>query len=129
VQAHGDHGLRSVSIAPPTRTASLTARAPGIEVDTLAIGYGFVPRVELAQLAGCELEWRDDLGGWIPRKNELGETSAAGVYVAGDGGGVSGSVVAELEGTLTGLAIARKLGLLDEARTEARQRPRCRARA
>lgn len=124
-KAHGDdEGLRSVSIAPcnadgePDRT-----RAETLEVDTLAIGYGFVPRVELAQLAGCEMVWRDDLGGWIPRANELGETSAANVYVAGDGGGVSGSVVAELEGTLTGLAIAHKLGLIDERTASARQRP------
>lgn len=124
-KAHGDdQGLRSVSIAPcakdgePDRT-----RAETLEVDTLAIGYGFVPRVELAQLAGCEMEFRDDLGGWIPRANAQGETSAANVSVAGDGGGVSGSVVAEIEGTVVGLSIAHRLGLLDEATLHARQAP------
>jgi len=123
--AHGEGGaLRSVSIAPcnaegePDRTRTET-----IEADTLAIGYGFVPRVELAQLAGCSLRFRDDLGGWIPEASELGETSASNVWVAGDGGGVSGSVVAELEGTLVGLAIAQRLGLLAEAAAVARQRP------
>ena len=35
------------------------------EVDTLAVGYGFVPRTELAQQAGCGLwiAWRPGAGG------------------------------------------------------------------
>jgi len=123
--AQGENGaLRSVSVAPcnqdgePERT-----RARTIEVDTLAIGYGFVPRIELAQLAGCELEFRDDLGGWIPKTNSEGESSVPKVWVVGDGGGVSGSVVAELEGELAGLAIAERLGCLDSATVARRKHP------
>jgi len=124
-RAHGDEsGVNAVSIAPcdadgdPDRTRSRT-----VECDTLAIGYGFVPRVELAQLAGCALHYRDDLGGWIPRVNEDLESSVPDVFVAGDGGGVSGSVVAEIEGRLAGLTIARRLGLLDEARARREKAP------
>jgi NADPH-dependent 2,4-dienoyl-CoA reductase/sulfur reductase-like enzyme len=123
--AEGESGaLRSVSVAPSDGDGEPDrARARTIEADTLAIGYGFVPRIELAQLAGCELEFRDDLGGWIPRTDAHGESSVANVWVAGDGGGVSGSVVAELEGELAGLAIAGRLGLVDAATLAQRERP------
>jgi NADPH-dependent 2,4-dienoyl-CoA reductase/sulfur reductase-like enzyme len=123
--AQGEGGeLRSVSLAPCNKDGEPErAKARALEVDTLAIGYGFVPRVELAQLAGCELEFRDDLGGWIPRANEAGESSVEGVWVVGDGGGVSGSVVAELEGELAGLTIAGRLKLLDEAALARRAEP------
>jgi NADPH-dependent 2,4-dienoyl-CoA reductase/sulfur reductase-like enzyme len=123
--ANGEGGtLRSVAIAPcdadgePDRNRSRT-----IEAETLAVGYGFVPRIELAQLAGCALEFRDELGGWIPTTNALGETSVNGVWIAGDGGGVSGSAVAELEGELAGLNIGSRLGVLDAATLERRQKP------
>lgn len=122
--AHGDGaGVRAVSIAPCDRDGEPDrGRVEVLEIDTLAIGYGFVPRIELAQLAGCDLHHRDDLGGWIPRRNEEGESSKPGVWVAGDGGGVSGAVVAELEGTLAGLAVARRLGFLDESLFDRRKR-------
>jgi len=114
--AGGEGRLQHVELAPCDAAGTPDReRTRRLEVDTLAIGYGFVPRVELAQLAGCELEFQDELGGWIPRKDEAGESSVSGVWVAGDGGGVSGSVVAELEGELAGLAIAGRLGLLDAA--------------
>ena len=117
VEAKGDErALRTISVAPCNRDGEPDRKyARTIGTDTLAIGYGFVPRVELAQLAGCEMEYRDDLGGWIPSTDADGESSVPGVWVVGDGGGVSGSVVAELEGELAGLCIARRLGLLDEA--------------
>lgn len=124
-KAHGDDGgLRSVSIAPCNREGEPDrTRAESIEADTLAIGYGFVPRIELAQLSGCDLRFRDELGGWIPTVNERCETSVPNVFVAGDGGGVSGSVVAELEGTLTGLTIAGRMGLIDDVTMTRRQAP------
>jgi len=124
-KAHGDdEGVRSVSVAPCDRDGEPDrTRAETIECETLAVGYGFVPRIELAQLAGCKLEFRDELGGWIPSVGPDCESSVEGVFVAGDGGGVSGSVVAELEGTLVGLAIARRMNLIDESTHASRRRP------
>ena len=55
----------------------------------------------------------DELGGWIPVVDESLATSVAGVFVAGDGGGVGGALVAEAEGSLAGLAAAHRLGRLD----------------
>jgi NADPH-dependent 2,4-dienoyl-CoA reductase/sulfur reductase-like enzyme len=123
--AHGEGGvLRSVSVAPCNADGEPDrSRTQSIEADTLAVGYGFVPRIELAQLAGCALEFRDDLGGWIPSANADGESNVNGIWIAGDGGGVSGSAVAELEGELAGLCIAERLGRLDAATLKQRKQP------
>lgn len=124
VEAHGDERVRSVTFAPcdgewfPDRS-----RAREVEVDTLCVGYGFVPRTQLAQLAGCRMRFADELGGWIPDVGEHLETSVPGVWVAGDGGGVSGAVVAELEGRLAGLAAARRLRALNGTDFGRQRRP------
>ena len=124
VDAEGDERIERVRFAPCDR--QWRAEPSGfrsVEVDTLCVGYGFVPRTELAQLAGCRMRWQDELGGWIPEVDEKLATTAPGVWVAGDGGGVAGATVAEAEGTLAGLAVARECGALDEASFEQQRRP------
>ncbi len=114
VEARGETEVREVVLAPcdddwnPDRS-----RARSLVADTLCVGYGFIPRTQLAQLAGCRMRFVDELGGWIPEVDESLATSVAGVFVAGDGGGVGGALVAEAEGTLAGLAAAHRLGRLD----------------
>lgn len=124
LEAHGNEQVRSVTFAPcdsewfPDRS-----QAREVEVDTLCVGYGFVPRTQLAQLAGCKMRFADELGGWIPETDQNLLTSAGGVYVAGDGGGVAGAIVAELEGRLAGLTAAQRLGALDQKGFERQRRP------
>src|SRR5690242_1692545 len=76
-----------------------------IEVDTLCIGYGFVPSVELLRVAGCTFRYDEDLGGPIVVVDEWQRTSVAGVLAAGDGTGIGGSYVAEDEGRLAALGL------------------------
>jgi NADPH-dependent 2,4-dienoyl-CoA reductase/sulfur reductase-like enzyme len=76
-----------------------------VAVDTLCIGYGFFPSVELLRLAGCELRYDEDLGGPVPVRDEWLRTTVPGVSAAGDGAGVAGSYVAEDEGRLAVLGI------------------------
>jgi NADPH-dependent 2,4-dienoyl-CoA reductase/sulfur reductase-like enzyme len=114
VGAEGGESVKRVALAPcDLEWRPDTSRVKTIDVDTLCVGYGFVPQTELAQLAGCEMRWADELGGWIPRVDENQATSESGVWVAGDGGGVAGAAVAEDEGTLAGLAVARDYGALN----------------
>jgi NADPH-dependent 2,4-dienoyl-CoA reductase/sulfur reductase-like enzyme len=114
IAAEGDGELTRVVVAPcdnqwhPDHT-----RARTIEADTLAIAYGFVPRTQLAQMAGCKMRFANDLGGWVPQVDELLRTSVAGVGVAGDGGGAAGALVAQAQGALAGLAAAHELGAVD----------------
>jgi NADPH-dependent 2,4-dienoyl-CoA reductase/sulfur reductase-like enzyme len=124
LEAEGDEHVERVRFAPcdrdwrPDRSLART-----VEVDALSVGFGFVPRSELAQLAGCQMRWSGDVGGWIPRMDENLSTSESGVWAAGDGCGVAGAAVAEDEGTLAGLAMARNCGALDEQSFQHFRRP------
>ena len=43
----------------------IQGREKTFDVDCLAVGYGFVPNLELAMLAGCELRHDMAKGGWV----------------------------------------------------------------
>jgi NADPH-dependent 2,4-dienoyl-CoA reductase/sulfur reductase-like enzyme len=124
VEARGGERVASARFAPcDARWRPDRSRSREVEVDSLCVGYGFVPRSQLAQLAGCRLRYADEVGGWVPELSETLESSVPGVFVAGDGGGVAGAEAAALEGRLAGLALARRLGALDARRFEERRQP------
>jgi NADPH-dependent 2,4-dienoyl-CoA reductase/sulfur reductase-like enzyme len=66
--------------------------------DYLAIGYGFVPNSELAQLLGCELS------GGLVKVDQNQQTSVPGIYCAGEPTGLGGVDEAQLEGEIAGYA-------------------------
>lgn len=86
-----------------------------VAADTLCLGYGFVPSVELLRLAGCAFTEDEDRGGAIVAVDEWMRTSARGVLAAGDGTGVEGSFVAVDEGRLAGLGAALDLTAITPA--------------
>ncbi len=116
ISAEGEGRLASIAHAPvdgawrPDRT-----RVEHEAADALLVGYGFVPRVQLAQMAGCRLEHRPNIGGWVPMRDADLQTTVPGIFAAGDGAGVAGAVVAAAEGRLAGLAALARLGVLDAA--------------
>jgi D-hydroxyproline dehydrogenase subunit alpha len=87
-----------------------------LQVDTVCIGYGFVPATELSWLAACEHCYEPEFGGWIPVRSVSMETSIEGVYCAGDCSGIGGKLVAIEEGRIAGIAIAQSLGRLSAQR-------------
>jgi NAD(P)H-nitrite reductase large subunit len=94
-----------------------------VEADTLCVGYGFFPSVELAALAGCRLGYDEDLGGPLVEVDEWQRTSVPGVSAAGDGTGVAGSLVAADEGRLAALGAALDLGAVEPTAAARRARP------
>jgi NADPH-dependent 2,4-dienoyl-CoA reductase/sulfur reductase-like enzyme len=86
-----------------------------LDIDTICLGYGLVPSTELSRLIGCEHRYDIGLGGWVPKHDLHRETSIANVFVAGDGAGVAGSLVAMEEGRVAGLRAAMRLGKISEA--------------
>ena len=89
-----------------------------VDVDTLCVGYGFFPSVELMRVAGCDLRYDENLGGPVVVVDEWLRTTVPGISAAGDGTGIAGSYVAEDEGRLAVLGIA---GDEERARTVRRR--------
>jgi NADPH-dependent 2,4-dienoyl-CoA reductase/sulfur reductase-like enzyme len=76
-----------------------------VEADTLCVGYGFVPSVELLRIAGCAFRYDEDLGGPVAVVDGWQRSSVPGVLAAGDGTGVGGSYVAEDQGRLAAIGL------------------------
>jgi NADPH-dependent 2,4-dienoyl-CoA reductase/sulfur reductase-like enzyme len=123
VAALGDDRVRAVRIAPldATGTPDLT-RTFGIgDIDALLVGYGFRPHIELTAALGCAHDFDEAAGGWHCRVDAgTGATTVAGVYAAGETGGIAGSRPARLSGRIAGLAAAESLGLSDTSRERRR---------
>jgi D-hydroxyproline dehydrogenase subunit alpha len=93
------------------RPASGTERR--IECDLLAINYGFVANSELTAMAGAEMRRDPVAGGWVPVTDAYGRTSVPGIFVAGDGAGLRGALIAECDGIIVGAAAATPPAAVD----------------
>jgi len=111
MEAHGEKGLEGVLTAKVDRNGrSLPGSEKVYSCDCLAVGYGFVANIELAQLAGCRLEYDASRGGWIVGVTGDLQTSVDGIFAAGEITGVAGATKSVTEGKLAALAILLKLG-------------------
>ncbi len=114
------HVLQSIQGQQEVQSAVVTAveshcypvagSARTFEVDTVCIGYGLIPSVWLTSLLGCRHEYNSLIGAWEPYFDENMQTDQAGVFVAGDGAGIAGALVAKMQGTIAGLYAAVHVG-------------------
>ena len=76
------------------------------QFSTDAVGMGWHLRAEsqLADLAACEFSFEPMSRQWLPRIDQDGRSSQAGVYLAGDGARILGADGAEAAGRLAALA-------------------------
>lgn len=88
------------------------------DVDAVCVSFGFLPSIELVRLAGCEIIYQPDRGGFVPVHNEQMETSLPGVFVAGEVAGIGGAGIAMVQGRIAGIAAARQLGYLSDGEAE-----------
>lgn len=98
-----------------------------IACDTICLGVGLVPNVELPNLLGCRLAFRSELGGFVPEVDEWMRTSVHDVFAAGDCAGVHDGMltdvaISQTQGRLAGLAAARSLDAIGHADADARRR-------
>lgn len=84
-----------------------THRTP---VDAVALGWGLKPETQLADLAGARFGFDRLQRLWLPERDPAGRCSVPGVYLAGDGASIGGSVVAELAGARAALALLEDAG-------------------
>ena len=99
----GEVAARSVRYSVDEREHTLAA-------DCVLLHQGVVPDVNLAQATGCSLAWNDLQACFAPAIDAWGSTDVAGIYVAGDGGGIAGALAAAPRGRLAALAVASALG-------------------
>jgi len=80
-----------------------------IDCDTVAVGYGFVPQIEIPLQLGCDtrLDVDDSL---VAVVDDRQRSTVPGVFIAGEACGVGGAVLSVLEGELAGLHAAHLTG-------------------
>lgn len=94
-----------------------------IACDTVCLAIGLVPNVELANLTGCLMTFRPELGGYVPDRDEYRRTRVGNVYVAGDIDGftenmVSNPMIAMNQGKLAALSVAESMGMIDQVKAD-----------
>lgn len=122
LRAHGvpiHSNVRPVRVEGDERVNALVWRDAGqaggreirVDCDAVAYGLGLRSETQLADLAGCRFRFDAMDRAWLPERDAAGRSSVAGVYVAGDGGGVAGADAAELAGERAALALLEDAGL------------------
>lgn len=86
-----------------------------LSVDTVITGYGFIPNNRLSRLLGCQNCIKPELGGSIPVRDDMLQTSLPDVYVVGDAAGIGGVELARLEGRVAAMAVAWRMGKLSDS--------------
>ena len=116
LNARGHGEIASLSFTAGGRTHELPC-------DLLLVHQGVVPNVQMTRALDLAHDWDPLQRCWRPRLDPWGETELEGIAVAGDGGGIGGARVAELQGRLAGLRAASRLGALSDADLAARAKP------
>jgi NADPH-dependent 2,4-dienoyl-CoA reductase/sulfur reductase-like enzyme len=124
VRAEGDGRVERVVHAAVDRSwRVIPGTEEQVEADTLCVGYGFVPSIELLRLAGCDFRYDEDLGGPVVVVDEWHRTTVPAVSAAGDGAGIAGALVAVDEGRLAALGAALDLEALSAPEAERQAKP------
>lgn len=97
---------------------AIPGRNKSFDVDTVCLGYGFIPQTVIARLLGCAHQYDPTCGAWVPQYDQRMATDRAGVFVAGDCAGVAGVLVAREQGELAGIFAAEQLGRLSTAQAQ-----------
>jgi NADPH-dependent 2,4-dienoyl-CoA reductase/sulfur reductase-like enzyme len=129
VRALGNGELEAVVVAEVDaewRIIAGTERT--LKADTLCLSYGFLPANQLPRLAGCRIGYDAESGGWVTQHDENQEASVAGVYVAGEVGGIGGADVAEEEGRIAAIGALRALGKVKADGSQRKAEEKSRAR-
>lgn len=90
---------------------------------SLLVHQGVVPNVQLTRALELEHHWHEQQLCWHPQVDLWGETSRAGIFVAGDSSGIAGAQAAEEAGRISVLQIANQLGQLEESARDTRAEP------
>lgn len=120
IEGLGDTRLEAVRF----RTGAGVERT--VQTGLLLVHEGIVPDVQLPLALGCSHDWNEVQQCFVPSLDEWGQTSMAGVFVAGDCGGIGGSRAACAAGEIAAFGVACALRRLTPAAArDAARRFRC----
>jgi NADPH-dependent 2,4-dienoyl-CoA reductase/sulfur reductase-like enzyme len=118
---------RNLRVEGERRAESLSFDSDGqshkVWASLILLHQGVVPNTQISQSLRAEHVWDEQQLCWVARRNSWGETSVAGIFIAGDGGAIGGARAAASQGRLAALAIARRLHKLDELQLALLARP------
>ncbi len=83
-----------------------------IDCDFIAIATGLTPSARLAQMAGAKVRFIREAGGWVALHNEYMETTASGIYIAGDAANIEEASTAMVEGKIAAIHALNSLSPL-----------------
>jgi len=113
LEARGKDKFTSVVMAKSTRDGQVIDGTQTIcQGDVLAVGNGFVPNIELAVQAGCNIEYHEDSGGWVVITDQHLESSVDSIYAAGEVTGIAGAKKSYIQGKIAAISILEKLDKL-----------------
>ena len=107
VAIHGDLQVDAATIADLDATGKIVDGSQRrVEVDLVALGWGFSPSLELVVAAGGAT--RQDVDeSLVAVVDDMQRSTAPSVYIAGEATGVGGAGLAVLEGELAALAVVQ----------------------
>ncbi len=85
-----------------------------LKSEVLAVGHGLIPSTDISRLLKVNHLYNELKGGWIPKLDKYFKSSMKGLYIVGDGSGISGAIAAEEKGELAAIAILRDFNLISE---------------
>jgi NADPH-dependent 2,4-dienoyl-CoA reductase/sulfur reductase-like enzyme len=109
-------GVRAIRVEGEGRVQDLrwrdaAGREHSVGCDAVGASFGLRSETQLADLAGCAFGFDNVARQWLPERDLTGRSSVRGVYLAGDGAGIGGADVAELQGERAAMAALEDLGL------------------
>lgn len=116
LKAHGNGRVESIEFIAAGTEHSIDTRL-------LLSHHGVIPETRLLQTLNVQCDWDDSAQCWRPAIDTWGHCSVDGVYIAGDGAGIAGSVSAGYTGEIAALDILYKLKVINESQRGARSLP------
>lgn len=81
-----------------------------IPASVILLHHGVVPNTQITWSLRASHDWDLAQLCWTPKANEWGELDVAGIFVAGDGGGIAGAQAAAYSGRLAAYGAATNMG-------------------
>ncbi len=99
-------GVRAIAVEGEGRVEALAwedarGRRHRVPCDAVGASFGLRSEAQAADLAGCRFVFEPVTRQWQPERSPEGRSSHPHVYLAGDGSGIGGADVAELQGERT----------------------------